>query len=77
MSKVSVLVERATLLVALVMISEPAYAYIDPGTGAAVTTAILGLLGSIAYTVRKSIYRIKDVFTKKAPQGDASGEKIQ
>lgn len=55
-----------------------AHAYIDPGTGSVITTAILGFFAAIAYTARKYFYRIKDLFTgnsKKAeharPQNDS------
>ena len=74
MSTRSALAERAIFVTAMIMISEPAYAYIDPGTGAAVTAAILGLVSSIAYTFRKFAYRIKDLFVRKPPAPGATGE---
>lgn len=42
-----------------------AHAYIDPGTGSVVTTAILGFFAAIAYTFRKYMYRLKDMFSSK------------
>jgi hypothetical protein len=39
------------------------HAYIDPGTGSVVTTAILGFFAAIGFTLRRYYYRIKDVFT--------------
>jgi hypothetical protein len=74
MTRTSVLAERAALGAWLVLIADPAYAYIDPGTGAAVTTAILGFLGSIAYTFRKYMYRVKDLFTKSPAPPKPAGE---
>lgn len=57
-------VER-TVLVALMTLamSSNAYAYIDPGTGSVVTTAILGFFAAIGYTFRKYLYRATDWFT--------------
>lgn len=37
-----------------------AYAYIDPGSGSIITSAIIGFFAAIAYTFRKTFYRIKD-----------------
>ncbi|MDQ4086457.1 MAG: hypothetical protein M3177_00345 [Pseudomonadota bacterium] len=61
----SALTEKAIFAVPLLVLADPAYAYIDPGTGAAVTTAILGFFASIAYTFRKYMYRVKDLFSGK------------
>jgi hypothetical protein len=46
-----------------------AYAYIDPGTGSVVTTAILGLFAAIGYTFRKYMYRIKDLLAFNKASG--------
>jgi hypothetical protein len=61
----SALAEKAIFAMSLLVLADPAYAYIDPGTGAAVTTAILGFFASIAYTFRKYMYRAKDLFSGK------------
>ena len=37
-----------------------AHAYIDPGSGSIITSAIIGFFAAIAYTFRKAFYRIKD-----------------
>lgn len=59
------LVSAVLLTSLVVLIPKPAHAYIDPGTGSIVTTAILGFLAAIAYTFRKYMYRIKDFFSRK------------
>ena len=52
-------------LTSLVLMTGPAYAYIDPGTGSVVTAAIIGLFAAVAYTFRKYFYRVKDLFVSK------------
>lgn len=37
----------------------PAHAYIDPGSGSVLTTAIVGFFAAIAYTFRKYFYKAK------------------
>lgn len=46
--------------------AETAYAYIDPGSGSAIITAILGAIGAVGYTFRKYYYKIKNLFRKNA-----------
>ena len=36
-----------------------AYAYIDPGTGSMLTTAILGAAAAVAFTFRKYMYKLR------------------
>lgn len=56
----------ADLLVCLMILSvaavTPAYAYLDPASGAAVTSAILGFFAAIAYVVRKQFYKLVRMF---------------
>jgi hypothetical protein len=40
------------------------FAYIDPGSGSAIITAILGFFAAITFTLRKYFYKIKNFFTK-------------
>lgn len=48
----------------------PAAAYIDPGSGSVVTTAIIGFFAAIAYTARKYFYRVKDFLTGRSRAKD-------
>lgn len=41
-----------------------AYAYIDPGSGSVVMTAILGAIAAVGYTARKYFYKIRRLFKK-------------
>lgn len=38
----------------------PAYAYIDPGSGSVLATAVIGFFAAIGYTLRKYYYKAKD-----------------
>ncbi len=54
--------------VVFVAMTGAAHAYIDPGTGSVVTTAILGFFAAIGFTLRKYFYRIKDFVTGKTSE---------
>ena len=41
------------------------YAYLDPGSGSALITAIFGFFASIVYKIKKYFYKIKYFFTRK------------
>lgn len=48
-------------LLAAVLLAQPstAHAYVDPGSGSAIVTAILGFFAAIGYTFRKFFYSLK------------------
>tara|TARA_B100001063_G_C16603386_1_gene471963 strand:- start:332 stop:514 length:183 start_codon:yes stop_codon:yes gene_type:complete len=41
------------------------YAYIDPGSGSALITAILGFFAAIVYSFKKFFYNLKAKFKSK------------
>jgi len=41
-----------------------AYAYVDPGSGSVIVTAILGFLAAITYSFRKYFYKIRKAIFK-------------
>jgi hypothetical protein len=53
-------VPAAVVAAAFVVVgcATPAYAYLDPASGAAATSAILGFFAAILYTARKYFHRI-------------------
>ena len=55
----------AVLIMLLLVTGQDAQAYIDPGSGSIVMTAILGFIAAIAYTGRKYFYKLKNLFKKK------------
>ncbi|ODA68682.1 hypothetical protein A7A08_00514 [Methyloligella halotolerans] len=52
----------------------PAYAYIDPGSGSVLTTAIIGFFAAIAYTCRKYFYRLKSVVLGRSNTSESDRE---
>lgn len=49
------------------------YAYVDPGSGSVIVTAILGFAAAISYTCRKYFYQIKRAFVgRKNEDGEKS-----
>jgi hypothetical protein len=51
-----------------------AYAYVDPGSGSVIVTAILGFLGAIGYTFRRYFYKIRRVLTGKSKSEEENEE---
>jgi tellurite resistance protein TehA-like permease len=45
--------------------SQPALAYIDPGSGSAIMSAIIGILVAIALVVKTYWYKLKSLFMGK------------
>ena len=65
--------EISVLSVLLVLsFSNPAYAYVDPGSGSIIASAILGFFAAIGYTFRKTFYRLKDALTGRSNSPSAS-----
>lgn len=50
----------ALALVFFVAATAPAHAYIDPGSGSVLATAVIGFFAAIGYTFRKYYYKAKD-----------------
>jgi len=46
-----------------------AHAYVDPGSGSVIVTAILGFFAAIGYTMRKQFYKIRRIF-KRGDKGE-------
>ena len=62
---------RAALILAAAMMLAPgAHAYIDPGSGSAIITAILGAIGAVGYAARKYYYKVKNLFVKSDKKSD-------
>ena len=53
------------LLVTLLTIVTPAMAYIDPGSGSAIVSAIIGLFVAIGLAIKTYWYKIKSFFKRK------------
>ena len=53
-------------ILTLFVLPSAAHAYVDPGSGSVIVTAILGTIGAIGYTFRKFFYRLKGAFRGKS-----------
>jgi O-antigen/teichoic acid export membrane protein len=62
----------AGLLAALLCLSPPAFAYLDPSTGSMVVSAIVGIFASIALALKTYWYKIKGFFKRDSKQGSSS-----
>lgn len=56
------------------LLTSDAYAYIDPGSGSVVTTAIIGFFAAVAFTVRKYFYKLTGMFSKPRDQSKSSDD---
>ena len=50
------------------------HAYIDPGSGSAIITAILGFFAAVAYSFRKFFYNLRSKFRPKQEEEDENSE---
>ncbi|MDP6620692.1 MAG: hypothetical protein QF754_00310 [Alphaproteobacteria bacterium] len=58
----------ACLLLALVLMPSPAWAYLDPGTGSIILQVLLGGVGGALVIGRLYWGRIKEFFSRKPPE---------
>jgi len=62
---------RITLVLAVCLsIASPAYAYLDPGTGSMLISAVLGVAAALALAVKMFWYRLIGFFRGKRPAAD-------
>ena len=60
----------ALVLVACLAIASPAHAYLDPGTGSMLISAVLGVAAALALAVKMFWYRLVGLFRGKRPAAD-------
>jgi hypothetical protein len=66
-------ISSAVLLLAAIMLTwaEPAYAYIDPGAGSAIASAIVGIVAAAGYTFRSVLFKAKRLLAgHRTEEGD-------
>jgi len=52
----------------------PSFAYLDPGSGSMLLTAILGVLAATTYTLKGYVHKVTKPFRKNRPEtGDPAG----
>ena len=55
-------IKNTLLLFLILIITTDAHAYIDPGSGGALISAILAFFAAIVYTLKKYFYNLKNKF---------------
>ena len=60
----------ALVLAACLSIASPAYAYLDPGTGSMLISAVLGVAAALTLAVKMFWYRLIGFFRGKRPAAD-------
>jgi hypothetical protein len=58
------------LVILLGLWVQPAMAYIDPGSGSAIMSAIVGLFVAVGIALKTYWYKIKSLFTSSGPTGE-------
>ena len=56
---------RALLLIALLCYAPVSHAYLDPGTGSMIISAIVGLIATVTLTAKTWWYRLKRLFSRR------------
>jgi hypothetical protein len=60
----------ALVLAACLSIASPAYAYLDPGTGSMLISAVVGVAAAVGLAVKMFWYRLVGFFRGKRPVAD-------
>jgi hypothetical protein len=55
------------VLVACLSIASPAHAYLDPGTGSMLVSALIGVAAAVALAVKMFWYRVVGLFRRQRP----------
>ena len=60
----------------LVFFANPAYAYIDPGSGSAIMSAIIAIFVALGILIKAYWYKLRSLlgFKSKAPEEKVDGE---
>ncbi|MDH3977564.1 MAG: hypothetical protein OEU86_03535 [Gammaproteobacteria bacterium] len=64
----------AVVAVCLLTLAQPAWAYLDPGTGSMIISAIVGLFATVGLALKTYWYKIKSLFRKDSAEPVASEE---
>ena len=61
------------VVLAFVSAASPAYAYLDPGTGSMLVSAVIGVAAALGLALKMFWYRIVGLFRGKRRSGAAEG----
>jgi hypothetical protein len=68
--RVSRVLRVALLVVACLSAASPAWAYLDPGTGSMLVSAVIGVVAAIGLGAKMFWYRLVGLFRAKRPTTD-------
>lgn len=57
-------------LTAMLSLSAPAHAYLDPATGSIILQALLGAVAGATLFFRTSLYKVRALFSRQKPGND-------
>lgn len=64
-----------TMVITISVWTQPTFAYIDPGSGSAIMSAIIGFFVAVGLVIKTYWYKIKSIFTgKKSNDPDLDSE---
>ncbi len=66
--------KKILLLILILMWANPALAYIDPGSGSAIMSAIIGFFVAIGLVIKTYWYKLKSFFVKQEQDVTAETE---
>jgi hypothetical protein len=70
MTALSRFLQVACVIAACLAVASPAEAYLDPGTGSMLISAVLGVAAAVALAVKMFWYRLIGFFRGKRPAAD-------
>jgi O-antigen/teichoic acid export membrane protein len=59
--------KKVALLALALGFSSPAFAYLDPGSGSAIVSAIIGAFVAAGLVIKTYWYKLKSLFSRKKP----------
>jgi len=62
------------IVILLIFTPMTAWAYIDPGSGSAIMSAVIGFFVAIGLVIKTFWYKIKSFFTGKSPEEDKDSD---
>ncbi len=66
--------QAALVALTLLTVSTPAWAYLDPGTGSMIISAIVGLFATVGLAVKTYWYKIKAFFRRAESPAEETAE---
>jgi NADH:ubiquinone oxidoreductase subunit K len=57
----------ALVLAACLLMASPAYAYLDPGTGSMLVSALIGVAAAVGLALKMFWYRVAGLFRRPKP----------